>query len=39
MRTLSETYRRQLVRVATLIHSNASAAVRDFADAFNLKKD
>jgi hypothetical protein len=39
MPRLAETYRRQLVRVATLIHSNASAAVREFADAFNLKKD
>lgn len=31
---LSLTYRRHLVRVATLIHSKASAAVRDFARAF-----
>jgi hypothetical protein len=39
MRQLAETYRTKLVRVATLIHSNASAAVRDFAKAFDLKKE
>ncbi len=33
------TYRRELVRVSTLIHSKASAAVRDFAKAFRFTKD
>jgi len=32
-------YRRELVRVAGLIHSKASAAVLDFARAFRFKKD
>ena len=39
MQKLSSTYRKQLIRVTTLIHSNVSAAVRDFAKAFELKKD
>ena len=39
MRNLALTYRRQLIAVATLIHTNISAGVRDFADAFNLKKE
>ncbi len=39
MTKLTATYRRHLVRVATLIHSRASAGVRDFANAFNLKKE
>jgi hypothetical protein len=39
MQLLALTYRRQLVNVATLIHANASAGVREFADAFNLKKE
>jgi hypothetical protein len=38
MQTLAATYRKHLVRVATLIHSRASAGVRDFAKAFDLKK-
>jgi transcription initiation factor IIE alpha subunit len=33
------TYRRDLVRVSTFIHSKASSAVRDFADAFKFKKE
>lgn len=33
------TYRRELVRVANLIHSKASNAVRDFARAFRITKD
>lgn len=33
------TYRRELIRVSTLIHSKPSAAVREFAKAFKLKKD
>jgi predicted transcriptional regulator len=36
---LAETYRTKLVHVATLIHSNASVGVRDFAKAFDLKKE
>lgn len=32
-------YRRQLVQVATLIHSKASFAVREFARAFQIKKE
>lgn len=38
MRRLAHTYRTQLVRVATMIHSNASSAVRDFAKAFEITK-
>jgi predicted ArsR family transcriptional regulator len=36
--TVDETYRTQLVRVSTLIHSKASSAVRDFARAFRFTK-
>jgi hypothetical protein len=36
---VDRTYRRELVRVSRMIHSNASAAVREFARAFRLKKD
>lgn len=32
-------YQRHLVRIATFIHSKASASVREFARAFDLKKD
>jgi hypothetical protein len=32
-------YRRELVRITNVIHSKASRAVRDFADAFRFKKD
>jgi hypothetical protein len=32
-------YRRNLVQLATFIHSRASTAVREFARAFDLKKD
>jgi hypothetical protein len=39
MRKVADTYRRHLVRVANLIHSKASPAVRDFARAFQFKKD
>jgi Mn-dependent DtxR family transcriptional regulator len=39
MARLSNTYSRHLVRIATLIHANASAAVREFADAFQWKKE
>jgi hypothetical protein len=37
--SLDAIYRRELIRVSTLIHSKPSAAVRDFARAFRLKKD
>lgn len=33
------TYRRELIRVSRLIHSKPSAAVREFARAFRLKKE
>lgn len=39
MPQLAATYSRQLVRVAQLIHSKASLGVREFARAFQLKKD
>jgi hypothetical protein len=39
LRDLDLIYRRELVRVAGMIHSKASAAVRDFARAFRFKKD
>ncbi|HVZ16960.1 MAG TPA: hypothetical protein VG897_07580 [Terriglobales bacterium] len=39
LKDVDRTYRTQLVRVSSLIHSKASAAVRDFAKAFRFKKD
>ncbi|MGZ4816089.1 MAG: hypothetical protein ACXVZV_11810 [Terriglobales bacterium] len=39
LKEVDATYRSQLVRVSGLIHSKASAAVRDFARAFRFKKD
>lgn len=36
---VDQTYRREVVRVSTMIHSKASSAVRDFARAFRFKKD
>jgi Mn-dependent DtxR family transcriptional regulator len=39
MPQLASTYSRHLVRVAQLIHSKASLGVREFARAFQLKKD
>lgn len=33
------TYRRELVRIANLIHSQPPSSVRDFARAFRFKKD
>ncbi len=39
MKRIGEAYRRQLARVATLIHARASTAVRDFARAFVIKKE
>jgi hypothetical protein len=32
-------YRRELVRISNMIHSKASRGVRDFANAFRLKKE
>ncbi|GAC1426964.1 MAG: hypothetical protein NVSMB62_24640 [Acidobacteriaceae bacterium] len=32
-------YRRDLVRISTMIHSKASSPVREFARAFRMKKD
>jgi hypothetical protein len=39
MRHLDAAYRRDLVRISTMIHSKASSAVREFARAFRLKKE
>lgn len=36
---LSLMYRHELVRVSTMIHSNVSPGLRDFARAFRFKKD
>ncbi|HKV27324.1 MAG TPA: hypothetical protein VJN90_03485 [Candidatus Acidoferrales bacterium] len=38
LRAVDATYRRELVRVSTMIHSKASPAVREFARAFRLIK-
>lgn len=39
MSQVATTYRRHLIPVATLIHSRAPSSVREFARAFDLKKD
>jgi DNA-binding FadR family transcriptional regulator len=39
MPEVAATYRRNIVQLATFIHSRASTAVREFARAFDLKKD
>jgi DNA-binding IclR family transcriptional regulator len=39
MAQLASTYRRHLIRIATLIHSKAPSAVREFARAFAPKKE
>jgi hypothetical protein len=39
MHQVAVAYRRHLVPVATFIHSRAPSAVREFARAFDLKKD
>jgi len=39
LRLVDATYRRELVRVSTMIHSKASPAVREFARAFRFTKD
>jgi len=35
---VDSTYRREVVRISTMIHSKASASVREFARAFRLKE-
>ncbi len=39
MRRVDAAYRRDLVRISTMIHSKASSAVREFARAFRFKKE
>ncbi|MGC2422410.1 MAG: hypothetical protein WA405_12275 [Candidatus Acidiferrales bacterium] len=39
IRAVDQTYRRQIVRVSTMIHRKASRAVLDFASAFRLTKE
>jgi hypothetical protein len=36
---VSETYRRELIRVSRMIHAKAPSAVRDFAQAFRFTKE
>jgi predicted ArsR family transcriptional regulator len=36
---VEETYRQELIRISRMIHAKASPGLRDFADAFRLKKD
>ncbi|HTE41743.1 MAG TPA: hypothetical protein VK629_13000 [Steroidobacteraceae bacterium] len=36
---LADAYRRRVVQIATYIHSHGSSSVREFARAFDLKKD
>ena len=37
--TLDSTYRRETVRISTMIHSKPSSSVREFARAFRFRKD
>ena len=39
MRLVDAAYRRDVVRIATMIHSKASPAVQDFSRAFRFKKE
>jgi hypothetical protein len=39
MEAVDAVYRKEVVRVSSLIHSKGSAGVRDFARAFRIKKD
>ena len=39
MLLVEEAYRRDLVRISTMIHSKTSSAVREFARAFRFKKE
>ncbi|MGH9560328.1 MAG: hypothetical protein ACRD3S_02640 [Terracidiphilus sp.] len=39
MHRIDHAYRRDLVRISTMIHSKASSSIREFAKAFRIKKD
>jgi hypothetical protein len=39
LKDVDATYRREIVRISSLIHSKASAGVRDFARAFRFTKE
>lgn len=39
MRQIDDAYRRDLVRVSTMIHSKTSSGIREFARAFRFRKD
>jgi hypothetical protein len=39
MQRVDEAYRRDLVRISTMVHSKASSPVREFARAFRLRKE
>jgi hypothetical protein len=39
MRLIDDAYRRDLVRISTMLHSKASSPVREFARAFRFRKD
>jgi hypothetical protein len=39
MRLVDNAYRRDLVRISTMLHSKASSPVREFARAFRFRKD
>jgi nitrogen regulatory protein PII-like uncharacterized protein len=39
MRLVDDAYRRDLVRISTMVHSKASSPVREFARAFRLRKE
>jgi len=39
MHHIDAAYRRDLVRISTMVHSKASSPVREFARAFRLRKD
>jgi predicted ArsR family transcriptional regulator len=39
MRQVDDAYRRDLVRISTMVHSKASSPVREFARAFRFRKD
>jgi DNA-binding MarR family transcriptional regulator len=39
LRTLDQTYRRELIRISRMIHSKAASSVREFARAFRFTKE
>jgi hypothetical protein len=39
MRLIDDAYRRDLVRISTMVHSKASSPVREFARAFKFRKE